>query len=201
MTALVVALILTWLMIAGMALAIAALARQVGVLHERLAPVGALTTGPGPEAGQPSPKLQAETFSGAVRAIGARMTPGRAQLLMFVSPTCPVCKKLIPIAQAFGRSERLDVLYIGDGDAASQAGLVERFKIDPSTYASSPEIGMAFQVAKLPYAVLIDDLGVIVAKGLVNSREHLESLIEARERGFANIQDYIQANDVTTLGA
>ncbi len=145
--------------------------------------------------------MQAVTFSGAVRAVGERLSPGRAQLLMFVSPTCPVCKKLIPIAQSFARSERLEVLYLGDGDVASQMGMVERFDIDRSAYASSPEIGMAFQVAKLPYAVLIDDLGVVVAKGLVNSREHLESLVEARIQGFASIQDYLQAHEISTLGA
>jgi methylamine dehydrogenase accessory protein MauD len=44
-------------------------------------------------------------------------------------------------------------------------------------------------VAKLPYAVLIDTAGVIRAKGLVNTREHLESLFEASERGVASIQE------------
>ena len=45
MTVMIVALVITWVMIAMMAWAILALARQIGVLHERLAPVGALTTG------------------------------------------------------------------------------------------------------------------------------------------------------------
>ncbi len=52
---------------------------------------------------------------------------------------------------------------------------------------------MAYRVDKLPYAVLLDDLGVIAAKGLVNSREHFESLIIAKETGFASIQSYLKA--------
>jgi hypothetical protein len=32
---------------------------------------------------------------------------------------------------------------------------------------------------------------VVRSKGLVNSREHLESLLEADERGVASIQDYL----------
>jgi methylamine dehydrogenase accessory protein MauD len=53
-------------------------------------------------------------------------------------------------------------------------------------------LGLAFQVDKLPYAVLIDSEGVLRAKGLVNTREHLESLIEAMDTGIATLQEYIE---------
>jgi len=46
-------------------------------------------------------------------------------------------------------------------------------------------------VEKLPYAVLLDAAGIVRAKGLVNTREHLESLLEAHERGVASVQDYL----------
>ncbi len=39
--------------------------------------------------------------------------------------------------------------------------------------------------------MLIDHDGIIRAKGLVNSREHLESLFEAKERGVASVQEYV----------
>ena len=52
---------------------------------------------------------------------------------------------------------------------------------------------MAYQVSRLPYAVLIDAQGVLRARGIVNSREHLESLFEAKRLGFASIQDYFEA--------
>ena len=50
---------------------------------------------------------------------------------------------------------------------------------------------MTYQVGKLPFAILLDQEGVIRAKGLVNSREHLESLFEAKERGVASVQEYL----------
>ena len=50
---------------------------------------------------------------------------------------------------------------------------------------------MTFQVGKLPYAILLDAAGVIRAKGLVNNREHLESLLIAEETGFGTIQAYL----------
>ena len=40
-------------------------------------------------------------------------------------------------------------------------------------------------------AVLIDAEGIIRAKGLVNTREHLESLFEAKERGVASLQEHL----------
>ena len=50
---------------------------------------------------------------------------------------------------------------------------------------------MLYGVGKLPYAALVDENGRIVAFGLVNSREHIESLFEAKERGLASIQAYL----------
>jgi len=46
-------------------------------------------------------------------------------------------------------------------------------------------------VGKLPFAVLLDDKGVVLSKGLVNSREHLESLVIAHEMGVHSVQDYV----------
>ena len=40
-------------------------------------------------------------------------------------------------------------------------------------------------------AVLIDESGQIASMGIINSREHLESLFEAKERKVASIQDYM----------
>ena len=44
LTVLIVSQILSWIVILGLGLALLALARQVGVLHVRLAPAGALLT-------------------------------------------------------------------------------------------------------------------------------------------------------------
>ena len=52
---------------------------------------------------------------------------------------------------------------------------------------------MTFQVGKLPYAVLIGKDTTLVAQGLVNNREHLESLLYADETGIPSIQSYLAA--------
>ena len=47
----------------------------------------------------------------------------------------------------------------------------------------------------MPFALLIDRHGVLAGKGLVNTREHLESLIEARETGIPTLQDYMKTKE------
>jgi methylamine dehydrogenase accessory protein MauD len=131
------------------------------------------------------------TLAGGTAEIGGPLPSGPLRLLFFVSPTCPICKSLLPTVKAFSQSERLDLLLIGDGDEQQQRQMAERHGIDPGRFANAPEVGRAFQVAKLPYAVLISPAGVIVAQGLVNSREHLESLVTAYELGLRSVQEYL----------
>ena len=45
---------------------------------------------------------------------------------------------------------------------------------------------------QLPFAALVDEKGIVAAAGLVNTREHLESLIEAKRSGVASIQDWLE---------
>ena len=51
---------------------------------------------------------------------------------------------------------------------------------------------MLFRSSKLPYAVLINPKGLVSGAGLVNSREHLESLIEAQNLGIPSVQAYLE---------
>ena len=188
---LLISQVMLWSAVIALAVAVLALARQVGVLHERIAPVGALALGRGPQTGEAAPRLTVLSLAGGPVEIGGPL-PGRAlRLLFFVSPTCPICKSLLPTVKAFAESERLDLLLIGDGELEEQRRMAERHGLALERFANAPEAGRAFQVAKLPYAVLVNELGVIAAQGLVNSREHLESLVTAHELGLRSVQEYL----------
>jgi methylamine dehydrogenase accessory protein MauD len=188
---LLVSQIMLWLAVIALAVVVLALARQVGVLHERIAPVGALALGRGPQTGESAPRLTVHTLAGGTAEIGGPLPEGPLRLLFFVSPTCPICKSLLPTVKAFAQSEHLDLLLIGDGDPDEQAQMAQRHGVELERFANAPEVGRAFQVAKLPYAVLVSTAGVIAAQGLVNSREHLESLVSAHELGLRSVQEYL----------
>jgi methylamine dehydrogenase accessory protein MauD len=188
---LLVSQVMVWVALIALAVAVLALARQVGVLHERIAPVGALALGRGPQTGEAAPRLTVRTLSGGTMEIGDPAPEGSLRLLFFVSPTCPICKSLLPTVKSFAESEVLELLLVGDGDADQQRQMAERHGIALERFANAPEVGRAFQVSKLPYAVLVNAAGVIAAQGLVNSREHLESLVTAHELGLRSVQEYL----------
>ncbi|MGE8132288.1 methylamine utilization protein MauD [Novosphingobium subterraneum] len=191
MTALIVGQILSWLVIIALVVALLALARQVGVLHMRVAPAGALQTSGGPAVGGKAPAVPAHTLDGKDVIVGGPAKNVPLRLLMFVSATCPLCKGLIPAARSFAKDERVELTFVGDDDAQVQRGLIASQGLESYRFINGSEVGQAFEVGKLPYAVLLDAEGTILSKGLVNSREHLESLVVAHEMGIATVQDYI----------
>ncbi|WP_164156088.1 redoxin family protein [Sandarakinorhabdus rubra] len=182
--------VLQWAVLAALVLAGLALARQVGVLHVRVAPAGALDANRGPAVGEAVPAMALTTLDGRPFALGGSRS-GAVRLLMFVSAQCPLCKGLIPVAKSFAAAERIDLVFVGDDDAAVQQGLVAAQGLEAYPFINSGEVGRLFEVDKLPHAVLLDAAGKVLAKGLVNSREHLESLIISHEMGVAHVQDYI----------
>lgn len=185
--------VLVWVVLIAMGVVMVAMIRQIGILHERISPMGALVTDRGPEVGEMAPEMTAVGLRGEPVKIAGERSSGKSQLMLFVSPACPICKKLLPIAKSFARGERLEIVLVGDGDVDQQREMVRQHSLEDETYVNSPQVGMAFHVGKLPYAILIDADGVIRAKGLVNSREHLESLAIAQETGYGSIQDYLAA--------
>ena len=192
--ALVVSNAVLWVVVVVLCGVVVALARQIGVLYERVAPAGALMLGRGPAVGEPAPVVAAPALGGGTVEIGGPSADGRRTLLFFVSPTCPVCKTLLPVVRSLVRAERgrLRVVLASDGPVEEHELFVRTHELDDFPYVLSPTLGITYQVGKLPYAVLLDGAGVIRSKGLVNTREHLESLLEADERGVASIQDYLR---------
>lgn len=184
--------ILLWTAVVVQALLIAALARQVGILHERIAPAGALTLHQKVEVGEVASPMTVTTIEDASIEIGGKRE-GRSQLLFFASPDCPVCKTLLPVVRSAASAEAdwLDVVIAGDGSKTEYLRLRETHDLERVSMVLSEAVGRAFGVSKLPYAVLLDENGRVASLGLVNSREHLESLFEAKERGVASIQEFL----------
>ena len=193
MDALIVSNVVLWILVIALSATVLALLRQIGVLHERVAPAGALIVRGGPAVGEVAPVLELEDWSGAKRRVGAPDTEGRSTLLFFLSPSCPLCKTLLPVLESVAAAEGrwLRVLLASAGPRAEHEVFVRDHGLERRGYLLSEQLGLAYRVGKLPYAVLIDEAGVVRASGLVNSREHLESLFEAVERGAASIQAYL----------
>jgi methylamine dehydrogenase accessory protein MauD len=192
MTALAISNIVLWLVVICLALVLLALTRQLGVLHERIAPAGALMINRGPAIGEAMAALDVTDLDGREWRIGGANAGGKSTLILFLSPTCPVCKTLLPVVRSSRQQERdwLEVVLASDGDPAQHRQFVQEYQLRDFPYLVSPSLGLSYQVNRLPFAALIDKDGVLRARGLVNSREHLESLFEAQRLGVASLQEY-----------
>jgi methylamine dehydrogenase accessory protein MauD len=184
--ALLVSNLLLWFLVIVLAVVVVALTRQIGLLHERIAPVGALAGEQGPAVGEAAPRFELESLAGGPVAIGE----GERTLLFFGSPTCPVCATLLPTLRRVVADESVRLVLASDGEPAEHRDYVRAQGLEDVEYVLSTELGLAFAVAKLPTAFLIDADGVVRAKGIVNTREHLESLFTADELDVASLQEH-----------
>ncbi len=151
------AFVAQWMLVVALCVVVLALARQVGVLHLRLGPRGALEIDTeGPAVGEAPPPISATAASGSTLVLGG---PGAPRLVMFSSPTCPVCEDVAPSIPAAARAARLVPQVVHDPDA-------ER----------------AYEIPGTPFILVLDDLGVVRAKGTVNNLEQLEGLVDTARR-------------------
>jgi Methylamine utilisation protein MauE len=139
--------------IAGLGIAVLALAREVGMLRLQLGPQSAL------ELADEGPPLGTET------ELAARFDPGpraRFALAVFTSEGCGMCRRLEPALAALA-ADPLVALEVFDEYR-------DRDVLDELAVPGSP------------YAVALDREGVVRAKGTFNSFGQLESVLGAAER-------------------
>lgn len=175
-----VSYVVLWILVVALSILVLALARQIGVLHLRLGPRGALEIDDeGPPLGEAPEPADARTLDGRELTVAG---PGEPQLLFFVSPGCPICKQLLPSLAPAARAARMAPLAIVDVEepaareayAHNGAGL---------PLVASPELARRYDIPGTPYAVVLDAIGVVRAKGTVNNLEQIEGLVDtARKR-------------------
>ncbi len=150
---------------AGLAVAVLALAREVGMLRLRMGPAAALEIpGEGPVLGENSGL--AERF--------APVPPDGLLLAVFLSEGCHVCRGLEPVIEGLASDPVLSVLVF---DEAGDADVWRRLEVPGS-----------------PYAAALDLDGVTLAKGSFNNLAQLESILATAERRRAAEEPIPQAH-------
>ncbi|HEY7776175.1 MAG TPA: methylamine dehydrogenase, partial [Kineobactrum sp.] len=156
--------IVLWIGFIAMVLVNLALARQIGVLYERVAPAGALMLNQKLRVGAAAPELAVATIDGKVATLGGK-GDHKSRLLFFLSPDCPICNELTPALKSAARAEAnwVDVTLVSDGDEQDHLGYIKRKELGGFAYVVSELVGKTYGVSKLPYGVLIDEHGVIAS--------------------------------------
>jgi methylamine dehydrogenase accessory protein MauD len=171
--------VVLWVLVALLTLIVVALARQVGTLHLRLGPRGALEVDDeGPPLGEAPERVQAVDLDGREASVGG---PGESQLLLFVSPGCPICREVLPSLPAAARAGRLAPYVIVDAGLEEGARSYQHQDVG-APVLPAPELARDYGVPGTPYAVVLDVMGVVRAKGTVNNLEQLEGLVDTARR-------------------
>lgn len=158
------AFIAQWILVLVLATVVVALARQVGTLHLRLGPRGALEVdAEGPALGEAPPAMPGIDDDGDRVLVGG---PGPTRVVLFSSPTCSICREVAP----------------GIGAAASAAGLTPMVLHDP-------DLERVYDVPGTPFVLIMDRSGVVRAKGTVNNLEQVEGLIDLALRRIEEVPE------------
>jgi len=162
---------------------VVALARQIGTLHLRLGPRGALELDDeGPPLGEAPPAIDALALSGESITIGG---PGEAQLLLFVSPGCHVCEQVLPSLPAIASSGSFRPYVVTDVDVFDTARSLDVGTISAPVIPGR-DVAIVYEVPGTPYVVMLDTSGIVRAKGTVNNLEQMEGLVDTATRRIAN---------------
>ena len=117
-----VAFAVQWVLLVVLCVVVIALARQVGTLHLRLGPRGALEIDDeGPPLGEAPPVIAAVDPDGETLILGG---PGRPRLVLFASETCSVCREVAPGVPAAASSGRLQPLVVHEHGVVVAKGTV-----------------------------------------------------------------------------
>jgi methylamine dehydrogenase accessory protein MauD len=180
--------VVLWCLVVVLCIVVVALARQIGTLHLRLGPRGALEIDDeGPPLGESPQPLEGMDRAGGRVAIGG---PGRRQLILFVSPTCRVCDAVLPAVPVVARAGGLSPLIVTDSTEGLEMVLDKSIGV---RVVSAPAAASAFSVPGTPYAVFLDDSGTVRAKGTVNNLEQLEGLADTAARRIREFDDHRRA--------
>ncbi|MCY3794834.1 MAG: hypothetical protein OXG51_10740 [Gammaproteobacteria bacterium] len=153
------------------------LARQIGVLHERTAPVGGLLQKARQEARNVDRidldavrVATAAGFSGPLR----RLSKSRAIALLFVSDECAVCKSMLPgYAAALRRYEALPLVLVGGAASADLDSFANLHGLSPEWVLASTELAVTLQVMQTPTLALLDAQGRLLHRVRLRGPAHL----------------------------
>lgn len=175
MTALWTVTVLLAILLIANSVAVVALGRQVGLLHQRAAPPQRQEP---PSELRPGSRLQLDV----ARLIGADPTPDLV-LLGFVRPSCSHCAAVLPAfaatARALAGNER--VLLVSDaGEAQAREYLAAHGVSLP--VATDPHVIRMNAIPAIPYAVVADAAGIVLAAENATSTQQLAALMsQARQ--------------------
>ena len=184
-----------WALVVVLCIVVVALARQIGTLHLRLGPRGALEIDDeGPPLGDAVEPVEVTSVDGEHLVLGGADAP---QLLLFVSPGCDVCRQVLPSVDAVARKGDLAPVVVTDAGENDTPSAYRRGRGNAPLVASLAACE-AYGVPGTPYALVLDGEGIVQAKGTVNNLEQMEGLVDTARRRLSGLAEESEREKVVS---
>ncbi len=180
MTLLTIATAIQFVILLGLAVVVLSLARQVGILHERLSPAGMTRAREGIEPGQSLPAMPLSALSGEPVNFA-----GRGAALLFVSADCPICKSVLPAFEEALDGSGFEGFWVADGLPGTDGHLPDYaayaadHRVDEAHLLVTQELGLTLGVRQIPALVLLDADQRLLARETLSGPRQVGGLLAA----------------------
>jgi methylamine dehydrogenase accessory protein MauD len=181
--------VVLWIVVLAQGALLIAMARLLGRLNRRVLPVGARMIDPGPEIGAGIPEWVAVDYFG--KTVEATFPRGRGFLFVYISPHCSVCAALLPSAKRIFREvgdEAEGVWVMVSGSRERRIEYANQSRLTGHPVFGEEDLPPQLRLEGAPFALWVGADGMVRAKGMVNHREHLESLRNAASTGHPTLE-------------
>ena len=177
--------------VGGLAVVVLVLARQIGVLHERTAPAGALMQRAVDVERLDLAGLLVENLAGETLSL-QRISSGKGLSLLFVGPDCPVCGSLLPGYESILADLSFVCCWVGNAQPKlEQLRYADRHGLDKARYLVTPQLGINLQVMQTPTLVIVGSDGNVVLREKLRGPKQL-ARVAARLQGTVRLQGAVR---------
>lgn len=154
--------------------------RQIGLLNWRLEQLMATTPSrvgrDGLKPGTSAPDFTLKDTQGT--DVSLRNFASRKVLLVFIQPGCGPCTNVVPELNRLQRKGKVQVVAISASEPESSgAWVVEHDAKFPVLSQDHWQVSRSYKVFATPFAFLVDERGVIAAKGIISSGRDTDFLL------------------------
>ena len=188
-TLLVVAVVILWLVVLGLAFLLLGALRAVGLLTWRLDGMEAIQPRrpdrEGLKLGTRAPDFALPNIAGD--AVRSADFAGRKVLLVFTQAGCEQCQTVMPELSRVHRAREFQVVVIKNGPPeVARRSAREAKATFPVLCQEGYSLSNRFHVYATPFAFLIDERGVIVSKGIAGTRQYLGFVLSSARLADGN---------------